>query len=780
MIPIMIFLAFLLFIWVFVMVYSQKRDIAKLKEQLQYLSAKVFPESSTEKAVENKKADLTVPPIYPHLAQMMPATPPSERVEDAASDTPLSGRVEKTTDTPLSEVYGFQNAASDKPTKKRGLKGDVESWLGRNVIGITASVLVFIGLVFLGMLVYEHITEIGKIIAMYLISSVILGLGIGLTVKKSNNFTLILTGCGCGSFFISILLTHIYFNKITALVAFSLLLVWMAGTLLLSKKFASIHLSIVAHIGMAVSICFAFAQGLSDENLVYLLIYQGVAIAIVLLGNIFCCKKTYNFGVIVSLVLTIITSMFMWDKFVYGNLNPTTTPFETTLPTALIAGAFFAQFLLSSFLSYLLSVSTTRLKSSGGQIAIHFANKALWITSLIMNVYFVVYRIAGITCDLNILWKYENLSAVMFAVLITLAVILIHAVLTLILSLKVNFNGKLETISILLLTGVASILLIVFWDWTESITGLIGISLLLILASHIAKNIVYSLAATIVLLVDALFMLFDGFEILSDFGTIFLALGYLVGYILIIALQWVLLDSERRASLNTFARLLAFFLTELSLIAIFLTSFINYDTEILLITLTLLNTILYILRFDREKSPVMQWAFKLNEFVLLSVVSAFIAFGFKDVTSSVLYMVLTALAFVLAFLRIRSVLARNNHIENIWSGLKLTILVLAFIEGNTSLFEQTYIFSIVCMLTALTCIVVGFIGKAKTLRYYGLAITLTCILKLVTFDVTNLNTLLRVLTFIGGGVICFIISAIYNYTSKKLLSVQNNDIMKIE
>ena len=73
------------------------------------------------------------------------------------------------------------------------------------------------------------------------------------------------------------------------------------------------------------------------------------------------------------------------------------------------------------------------------------------------------------------------------------------------------------------------------------------------------------------------------------------------------------------------------------------------------------------------------------------------------------------------------------------------------------------------MLTALACIVLGFIGKANALRLYGLILTMFCVIKLVTFDVTNLNTLLRVVALIIGGIICFIIIAIYSYTSKKLL-----------
>ena len=78
----------------------------------------------------------------------------------------------------------------------------VESWVGKNIIGIAASVLIFIGLIFLGVLIYEHLTDTIKIIAMFAISTVLTVTGTLLLRKKSNNFTMSLTGCGAGSLFL--------------------------------------------------------------------------------------------------------------------------------------------------------------------------------------------------------------------------------------------------------------------------------------------------------------------------------------------------------------------------------------------------------------------------------------------------------------------------------------------------------------------------------------------------------------------------------------------------
>ena len=83
------------------------------------------------------------------------------------------------------------------------------------------------------------------------------------------------------------------------------------------------------------------------------------------------------------------------------------------------------------------------------------------------------------------------------------------------------------------------------------------------------------------------------------------------------------------------------------------------------------------------------------------------------------------------------------------------------------------------MLTALTCIIAGFVRHTGGLRLYGLVLTMVCVLKLVTWDVAGLETLLRILSMVGGGVICFVISAIYSYSVKRL-SISAKDARETE
>lgn len=101
---------------------------------------------------------------------------------------------------------------------------------------------------------------------MYAISAAVTAAGILLTVRRRNTFTLILSGCGCGLLFISILLTHVYFGRFSDVATFSLLLVWLAAALVLARQLNSTLISLVAHIGMGVSLCFAYAAACAMIN----------------------------------------------------------------------------------------------------------------------------------------------------------------------------------------------------------------------------------------------------------------------------------------------------------------------------------------------------------------------------------------------------------------------------------------------------------------------------------------------------------------------------------
>jgi hypothetical protein len=143
-----------------------------------------------------------------------------------------------------------------------------------------------------------------------------------------------------------------------------------------------------------------------------------------------------------------------------------------------------------------------------------------------------------------------------------------------------------------------------------------------------------------------------------------------------------------------------------------------------------------------------------------------------------LRLVATAVMVVMFVIRVRLVAAANakalrehvpappNQIEAV-GAFCVNVLVVALCDNIWDGFDFGYPASLVCMCTALFVIALGFWSRAGSLRLYGLVVTICCVLKLVTLDVGSIDTLMRVVAFIGGGLICFGISALYNFAVKQ-------------
>ncbi|MCL2088440.1 MAG: DUF2339 domain-containing protein [Oscillospiraceae bacterium] len=1018
---------FLLFLFTFIgflvlgaKISNQKREIDALTQQIRNLrspyranSLEDLKEYMREEGKEEVKEEFREEPrssaavYFPSAVHL--ETPTEESIVVTETPTPIM-REPTLVAAPI--MRDTTPVAPHIPVEQKTPKkfSMTESWVGRNLLGIAASVLIFIGLIFLGVLIYEHITDSIKITLMFVLSAAITGLGVFLAIKKRNAFTEILTGCGCGSFFISIMITHIYFDRLDEIAAFSLLLVWLAAVLYLSKRISSVSTSIVAHIGMIISICFAYSFGLTDDKMLLLFIYQMASVAVIVAGNIFCCKQTYRFGLFVSLGLTVITGIIMWDYFPSGFVADAYLPFAgTTLPVPFISAVFIAQFVSASFLSYLLSLSTDRLENNGAKLPIHFGNKILWIIVLFMNIYRLVYRLAYSSVYSS---GHAELSAIGLAVLVGIGIAVLHSCVSVFMKKRFGFSSMLETVSVVLMSVITSLMLLILWlaqfgsdIFLPRIPLLIIPALLLILAKRVSGNKSYMPAFYSIFFSDLFLMLVVGYRQLTSFGTIWLAIGYMFIYLAVIWGLWLSERNHDSTLRRTPAHILSYLIGHASLIVIFLVSSLPHKEIILLMTLTVINILLVYLKYDSSKKSLYT-IMRTAEFILIAASSACIAFMTMDGTLQILLPILAALTAILALTRIKSYLwhsmkhaeealymlkitaisaavvygytnslantaiymlllmtvlgigfyiarvllykkheisfanspidmplralefiliaassaciafmsmdgalqillpilaaltaglaltriksylwhslrhaeealymlkitaisaavvygytnslahtaiymlilmtvlgigfyiarvllykkheisfanlpidlpirflefiliaassfciafalregalqillpilaaltaglafmrvnhMQGNKLEEILTGIKLTGLIMALVHGNTSWFDNAYILSFVCMITALVCIVVGFIYRAKSLRQYGLVLTLMCVIKLVTFDVSGQDTYLRVVTLIGGGIICFIISAIYSYSVKKL------------
>lgn len=762
-IPFAIPAALIALVWVCARSVAQEKEIKRLRQDLNDLSA----------GMHGKELDFSVPPSAPTAAPTPTYVPPVRQTPPnpqpaAPSAAPSAAR---TASQPVSQpVARTAKVPAEKPART------LENWLGRNVLGVVASLLVFIGLIFLGVLVYKNITDSIKILLMYALSTLLTGLGVFLATKSRNNFTLALTGCGCGSFFISILLTHVYFGMLPDLAAFGLLLLWMAVTLVIARRQRSTLLSVVGHAGMIISLCFAFSQGISDQKLLLVLLYQVAMSAVMLAGNVFCCRKTYHFGVFASLGLTLVASGFMNERFV---LKWGVTPFHTSLPTPAIAAAFALQFLMASVFSYLLAISASRMKNENAKVALHLFNKLLWAAALYINVYVTAYRLAlpHFVSDASDA-PARLVPVVGIAIAACFVPLLLHVIVSLTMQIKLRFSEALERVSVLTCFVLTAVFLLVFWreraysvNALPRLPWLVVPALALLLVRRFSRQSAYLIGANVLLGLDFLFALFGGYGRLVAFGSPLVALEWMLLYLAIIVGQWFFRSPAERKKYSAPVRMVLYLVGMPSLLVILCNTTMPYPGAIILSILTGLHFLLLLLRYDREeREKNLAWLLGAASLLLLVVDAWYIAFANRRSSTELgVYFLLAVLAFFLAAVRTpRLFYYKDRPLQGVLTGIVLTLLVLATVNGNTDWFGQSYLLSLTGMLTALACILAGFIGRVSSLRFYGLILTLVCVLKLVTLDVIGLVPVLRVIALIGGGIICFIVSAIYNYTVKQL------------
>ena len=142
-----------------------------------------------------------------------------------------------------------------KAPRQPGERQSFEQFIGKNAMGIGASILVFIAMVMFATLLMPYIGEELKCAAMYIFSFILIGLGEWVYRKNKSGY-MILTACGMGALFISLFATKIYFKFIDSIPLYALLLLWMSCCAYLGKK-RHLLFVIIGQIGLFIALSIA-------------------------------------------------------------------------------------------------------------------------------------------------------------------------------------------------------------------------------------------------------------------------------------------------------------------------------------------------------------------------------------------------------------------------------------------------------------------------------------------------------------------------------------------
>ncbi len=131
---------------------------------------------------------------------------------------------------------------------------DIEQTIGKSLMGIFASILIFFSLLFFAAVALPFLNDTIKMILMYVISLGFAITGNLLLIKdKKNKWFLSIAGCGMGAVYISLFVSNLYFKTINDIVLYLCVFVWAVVVCILSRLRSDLFLSI-GQAGVALSL----------------------------------------------------------------------------------------------------------------------------------------------------------------------------------------------------------------------------------------------------------------------------------------------------------------------------------------------------------------------------------------------------------------------------------------------------------------------------------------------------------------------------------------------
>ncbi|MBR4776400.1 MAG: hypothetical protein IK007_02170, partial [Lachnospiraceae bacterium] len=193
---------------------------------------------------------------------------------------------EKTiTETP----YYYRNKTKENETKA-GSTESAESVLGKKVMAVAASILIFLSLILFATVIIPKLSDQAKFILMLCVSIGITAFGLTKWFRDKESVLFLSIGaCGVGAVYISIFLCNLYFKMIGDVALFALLLVWSFGVLLLAR-YKKLVFTVIGSAGVAISVavgCEACLKNVDFDKFIILLIYSVIGV----ISYLLFCKK---------------------------------------------------------------------------------------------------------------------------------------------------------------------------------------------------------------------------------------------------------------------------------------------------------------------------------------------------------------------------------------------------------------------------------------------------------------------------------------------------------
>ncbi|MBD5508873.1 MAG: hypothetical protein HDR05_12725 [Lachnospiraceae bacterium] len=621
------------------------------------------------------------------------------------------------------------NAPTWNQAIKRAEQKDYEKIFGKNFMGIFASVLIFISLIIFATLLLPHLTDTMKLIGLYIISFGLTAAGFVLIHKNRNNkFYIALIGCGVGSLYITLLLSDLYFKVIGDILLYAFILLWAVFVRYLTRL-KSLIFHIIGQLGIFISSILGVILCVHDadaQKLMVLTVFYFIAAFVFAVrnkrsNNADADEKetddciTYEQNICIHLFKSLNLIAFMLG-FLF--MDPSTL---RTVNISIIMVYILAEFYFSF-----------KEKCTHG-----LAFQILTMVNSIVFI-FLFHAMDLIADEHSFAFMYLVAIAVLFYVNLKNAEYKIVSEICCFIMIYLGcYNHPI--ISKHLFAYLTVIPFMLYGKWKEkklylytSLVYLAGFFFLLEQSSSTKSQTIEYLLMLIAMY--AVFLYVSGTTALTAFKV--------TGYLILCVLTVICIEDTTTVFHSSFHFCTTGFTTsnvmpiETSLITFF--------------TLAVIHLILNQLEYFGKEKPVEIMMYVVNGYLM--------AMGCIALYQSV-WQIPVILITVLLFLTNSKRLLQKYNYAGYYVMFKYTVLMFCILNSYDVI---NYIISICLLVFAILSIVIGFYKNTKSFRLYGLLLSMASIFKLIMIDIQYDSTMENAVSFFVSGVLCFIISFIYN------------------
>lgn len=623
------------------------------------------------------------------------------------------------------------NTSQGYTTKKA--KSSFESTVGKNIMGILASVLIFAGLTLFATAVSDYISNEVKLGVIVFVSLALFVVGLIGKNKRKNAFFMSLAGCGIGAVFISIFLAYGYFHMIEMIALYILLAIWAIAVALLGGEDATLF-RIIGQIGIIVSLIFGVTQlsgSHGDERIVWTSVLV-IFFILISVTYLIIDHKSMKFSYKVELISDVIATVFLY-----------------------IAVAGVDQDIIMTALFVVISVYSLAILAVYSRQFVDRYSASMWTvfvfvaTGITMIAAFCFYGFFG-----------EKQIQYSIIALCYLAVVVVLNELA-----DINKENKKAVVI------AAFFVAFIFSYKLGAFSDMFGVSIitapLVILAYRLKDKTYATLSATGTLL----------FAIFSShmWGKEEFFLIYILVAVVLVAANVFMIIAKREDVYSSAQKILLYISTQMIVFsaATKLYEIIDVKENVIIdwvyIIFTILCIIASVTKFGRNWLDTDKYDDVTKVFLIIVNTIQF-SFGTclcyleNNEVYHIIILIMLA-ASLLINVKYISEKMGNTAAVCIFNCLRVTVFSFVLLSSYEA---AGYIVSAGLILVAIGCIIYGFIKKYKPIRLYGLILSIISIVKIVLIDIDYESSVARAVTIFICGIIAFAICLVYNLLDKGL------------